>query len=241
VDRIQLIHSIITDAPLHLNKGCRIKIEKYLTPGGPIKDYFPLHNYRVLFELTSQWQDFFQRPHVLWSRIGYTFSWFTDCACCCTDKEVLKAVPTTPARCCLCDKMCCPDIPWYIPRPKLMWPKLIDDVRDYFGEEIGMQALFLNHMTYALLFAAFVGVLTWIHIAYNGNDPNSLDIPYYSGFVGVWSTLMLEYFKRTQNYAAMRWGTTQSEVTTQEIVRHDYDGDFVESPIDGTKMRYASK
>ena len=37
---------------------------------------------------------------------------------------------------------------------------------EYFGEEIALHALFLNHMTNWLTFATICGLLTWIHIAY---------------------------------------------------------------------------
>ena len=117
---------------------------------------------------------------------------------------------------------------------------MIEQVREYFGEEVGMHALFLNHLTSWLGLATFVGALIWIHVAYNGNDPNALDIPFYSGFVGLWSTLMLEFFKRTQNSAAMRWGTFDLQVGVKEIERHDFVGDEVDSPSTGRKMKYAS-
>lgn len=232
-DRIQLIHSIITDAPVH-QQGCRIPVEKFLgSAGATIKDYFPLHDYRRLYHITGKWQEFLQPSQCRCIRKLRICSCCRLCSCCCSR--------TKGETCCFCPEDRCPDTPYHAYSPVLDIPPIIEEVREYFGEEVGMRALFLNHLTSWLGLATFVGVFIWIHVAYNGNDPNALDIPYYSGFVGLWSTLMLEFFKRTQNSAAMRWGTYAADpVAVKEVERHDFDGDEVDSPTTGRKMKYAS-
>ena len=231
-DRILLIHSIITDAPLH-QQGCRIQIEKFLgSAGGTIKDYFPLHDYRKLFHITGKWQEFFQPFQCKCIKRLRVCSCCTLCWCCCSRNK--------GEGCCFCPEDRCPDTSYHAYTPVLQIPQIIEDVREYFGEEVGMQALFLNHLTNWLGLATFVGALVWIHVAYDGNDPNALDIPFFSGFVGLWSTLMLEYFKRAQSSAAMRWGTYDCEFGFKEVERHDFDGDEVENPINGRKIKYKS-
>lgn len=257
VDRIQLIHSIITDAPLTVTaavdghrKGAKITIEKHMSHHGLIKDYFPLHDYKRLHDLALKWQRVVHWPKVKWASTTST------CSCVKTCYSGPDANCSSCFPCCTAAQ-CFPDWTyknWFL---VFLWPPLVDEVRgivcellvcnvltlllaEYYGEEIALHCLWLNHMTNWLTFATFVGICAWIHIAYEGNDPNSLDIPFYSGFVGLWSTVMLEYFKRLQSYSAMRWGTTETEKVVTDIVRHDYDGDKATSPIDGTEITYAS-
>lgn len=88
-----------------------------------------------------------------------------------------------------------------------------------------------------MMMAALFGVLAWINVAVSGNNPDAPDIPFYCAVVGIWSTLMLEFWKRKQNDAMMRWGMTDFE--EQEKERHDFEGDEITSPVDGGRMRYA--
>ena len=55
----------------------------------------------------------------------------------------------------------------------LPWRHSIDSVKDYFGEKIGLYVVWQRHFTLWLMPAAFVGVLTWINVAYN-SEPTSL-------------------------------------------------------------------
>lgn len=52
--------------------------------------------------------------------------------------------------------------------------------------------------------------------AANDNNPNSPFMPYYAVFMSFWATLFLEFWKRKENYAAMKWGT---EVRVRTISR----------------------
>lgn len=86
------------------------------------------------------------------------------------------------------------------------WLQHIAPVKDYFGEKIGLFFLFLGHYTTWLLPAAAIGFFAWINVAGDNNSPDAVIIPYFAVFVGVWSTLFLEYWKRKEKLAAMKWG-----------------------------------
>ncbi len=91
------------------------------------------------------------------------------------------------------------------------WLQHVDIVKDYFGEKIGLYFLWLGHYTTWLISAAVVGFLSWIWVAADENDPSAPVIPYFAAFIAVWSTLFLEFWKRKQSYAAMKWGTVGFE------------------------------
>ena len=67
-------------------------------------------------------------------------------------------------------------------------------------------------------------------------DSNAESLPYFSGFLAVWATLLLEFWKRTEAWHTMKWGT--SDFKAQESVRYEYEGELVESPIDGSTVRF---
>jgi hypothetical protein len=97
------------------------------------------------------------------------------------------------------------------------WPWLqhVDEVRDYFGEKIALFFTFLGHYTTWLFGAGIIGFFAWIWVAGDNNNPNAPVIPYFAAFIGIWSTLFLEFWKRTEKYAAMRWGMIGAEETEQ--------------------------
>ena len=63
------------------------------------------------------------------------------------------------------------------------------------------------------------------------DDPNAPSVPYFAGFIALWSALFLEHWKRYQNKYSMRWGTKGYEKEEQE--RIDFVGVQTKSPIDG--------
>ncbi len=48
------------------------------------------------------------------------------------------------------------------------WTQPLDDVKDYFGERIGLYFLFLQHYTTLLIVPAIVGAITFIGIFFSG-------------------------------------------------------------------------
>jgi anoctamin-10/anoctamin-7 len=115
---------------------------------------------------------------------------------------------------------------WLFARP---WDTPVDQIREYFGERIGLYFGFQSFVTTWVVFAAAVGVLAWIALAFNGNNPSAGDMPYYGGIMAVWATLMLEFWKQREARYAMQWGTSHFE--KNEAERPGFDGVIVESPV----------
>ncbi|CAM9350095.1 unnamed protein product [Choristocarpus tenellus] len=116
------------------------------------------------------------------------------------------------------------------------WNQPIDDVKDYFGEKVGLYFLWLSHYTTWLMPASFFGILAWVHVAMNDNDPNDLGSAIFSIFIGLWSTLFTEFWKRKEATYAMRWGMVGFE--EQEQTRPQYKGLRSTSVIDGKPVDY---
>lgn len=95
------------------------------------------------------------------------------------------------------------------------WKQHVDVVKDYFGEKIGLFFLWLGHYTTWLIPVAIVGSLAWIFVAADNNNPDAPVIPYFAAFIAIWCTLFLEYWKRKEKIAAMRWGTVGFEEEEQ--------------------------
>ncbi len=72
-----------------------------------------------------------------------------------------------------------------------------------------------------------------------GNDPNAPDIPYFCGFMALWATLVLEFWKRHEKNCAMRWGLVGFEKFEQP--RPQFNGVQSKSPIDGKPYLYFSR
>ncbi|CAM9243719.1 unnamed protein product [Hapterophycus canaliculatus] len=119
---------------------------------------------------------------------------------------------------------------------RLPWKEPTDDIKNYFGEKIGLYFLWLGHYTTWLIPASIVGVLAWGHVAMSGNDPNALGSALFSIFIGLWTTLFTEFWKRKQARCAMRWGMSGFE--EQEQTRPQYKGIRSSSTIDGKPVDY---
>ena len=122
---------------------------------------------------------------------------------------------------------------------QLPWHQPIEEVKDYFGEKIGLYFLWLAHYTSWLLVAGIVGFLSWINVAVKGNDPNAEIMPYFATFMAFWATLFLESWKRKESTHAMKWGTTGFESEEQD--RPQFEGTLTPSPVTGKPHLYFSR
>lgn len=104
-------------------------------------------------------------------------------------------------------------------------------LKDYFGEKIGLYFVWLQYYTIFLIPAAIVSVLAWLWIAVNNNNPSSLSVPYFAGFIALWSSLFLEFWKRKEKYTSMQWGMVGFEES--EEIRPQFLGVKTNSPVDG--------
>jgi anoctamin-10/anoctamin-7 len=111
------------------------------------------------------------------------------------------------------------------------WEQPFDKIKNYFGEKIGLYFLWLGTYTAWLIPAAIVGFFIWINVAAEANNPNAPAIPYFCGFMGLWSALFLENWKRTEKTTAMKWGMVGFE--EEEQPRPQFTGEKMRSPVTG--------
>lgn len=121
----------------------------------------------------------------------------------------------------------------YIQAP---WRQRVDIVKDYFGEKIAFYFLFLGHYTTWLISTAWLGAASWIVVATENNNPNTVWMPFFAAFVSIWSTLMLEYWKRKEKRHAMEWGMVGFEA--EEPTRAEFEGELTQSAVDGSPVYY---
>ena len=119
------------------------------------------------------------------------------------------------------------------------WNQPVEQIKDYYGEKIGLYFLWLGHYTIWLFGAGFVGMCAWINIAVNGNDPNAEVMPYFSVFMALWATLFLEFWKRKESFHSMKWGMVGFE--EDEQARPQFEGELRPSPVDGKQYLYFNK
>jgi hypothetical protein len=120
---------------------------------------------------------------------------------------------------------------------QLPWNQPVDDVKDYYGEKIGLYFLWLGHYTTWLISAAVVGFFAWINVAVKDNDPNDAVVsPYFAAFMAVWATLFLEFWKRKEKQYAMKWGTVGFE--EEEATRPQFVGERRQNPVNGRDYLY---
>lgn len=116
------------------------------------------------------------------------------------------------------------------------WRQRVDIVKDYFGEKIAFYFLFLGHYTSWLISSASLGFISWIVVAAKNNDPNTVWMPFFAAFLSIWSTLMLEYWKRREKRYAMQWGMVGFEA--EEPTRAEFEGVLTQSAVDGSPVYY---
>lgn len=121
----------------------------------------------------------------------------------------------------------------------LPWDVPVDQIRDYFGEKIGLYNVFIGHYSKWLVPVAIIGVafqmVTFAQIS--ENNFSSPVLPFYSVIMCFWSVFMLEYWKRTESTTALKWGMTDFE--SKEPIRPEYHGKPINSFIDGSVILYA--
>lgn len=125
------------------------------------------------------------------------------------------------------------------------------DIKNYYGEKIGLYFTFLCLYNRWLLYASIPGLVVWlanecmsqsISSEPGAADPisNSILTPYLCIFLSIWSTLFLESWKNRQIRTSMEWGTTNFE--NEEVERPEFQAseDVIEmnSPITGEPVFY---
>ncbi|KAL9707566.1 hypothetical protein quinque_011084 [Culex quinquefasciatus] len=101
----------------------------------------------------------------------------------------------------------------------------IDEIRDYFGESVGMYFSFLGFYTYALIVPTVLGLLQMVL------SEETETVPFFCIFYVVWMKVFLELWKRKSSAHAYRWGTIT--MTNLDEPRVGYYGKLGRDPITG--------
>ena len=119
---------------------------------------------------------------------------------------------------------------------QMPWSQDTTIVKDYFGEKIGIYFQWLGHYTSWLILAAIMGMVAYVNVQMDDNDPNAVTMPYFACAMALWATLYLESWKRTQKDTAMKWGMIGLEQV--EVNRPEFTGLKSKSPVTGQPTLY---
>lgn len=115
------------------------------------------------------------------------------------------------------------------------WNLPVGDIKNYFGEKIGLYFAFLSHYVSMLLFPAVIGIVVFL---IQQNDPRGfryINVIYTCSMI-IWNTLFLSSWKQKQATLSMEWGVTGYQ--NSEQYRPQYDGVPAKSPVDGSEFLY---
>ncbi|KAJ7322526.1 hypothetical protein JRQ81_018813 [Phrynocephalus forsythii] len=114
---------------------------------------------------------------------------------------------------------------WY-ERLKISYQPL-DEIRCYFGETIAFYFAFLEYITFALIPMAIIGIPYYI---FDWEDYDKYVL--FAGFNLIWSTVILELWKRCCAIMAYRWGTLLMKRQFEEP-RPGFHGVLGVNPVTG--------
>ena len=111
----------------------------------------------------------------------------------------------------------------------------ISEIKDYFGERVGLYFAYLQHYVTWLIWPALLGVGTYVYGAVYYKSLNPL-LPAYTTYMVFWSTFYIEAWKNKQATIAMTWGMTGFE--DEQADRPQFFGDTITDIITGEEMTY---
>ncbi|CAM9118497.1 unnamed protein product [Ectocarpus sp. 13 AM-2016] len=115
------------------------------------------------------------------------------------------------------------------------WETPYDQIKDYYGEKIGLYFHFLGHLTTWLIPLGVAGLITAMTVYISGNEEHVITL-IFAPIVVFWAIAMLEFWKRKEKRVALEWGMIGFE--NDEQARPEYKGEFIPSPIDGKTILY---
>jgi hypothetical protein len=110
------------------------------------------------------------------------------------------------------------------------WDQPYEDIKNYFGEKIGLYFKFLGHYTGWLMLPAVIGLICQLVVAGTGDFSHPI-LPFFALFIALWAVFMLEYWKRAEKYTALEWGMIGFE--DNEVDRPEFSGTKQPSYING--------
>ena len=106
------------------------------------------------------------------------------------------------------------------------------EIKEYFGEKIALYIALRGHYTTWVLLPACLGMPLQIAILAGSVPLTSPFLAVYALTLALWATGMVEFWKRKEKSLALSWGTIGYE--KREIVRSEYQGKNIQSPVDGS-------
>ncbi|KAK6174389.1 hypothetical protein SNE40_017675 [Patella caerulea] len=117
---------------------------------------------------------------------------------------------------------------WY-QYQKVFSEQPLDKIRNYFGEKIAIYFAFLGIYTVALFPPALIGII-YLVTFWKSVYREAI----FAVFNLIWSTLLLEAWKRYSSELSYKWGTLNSSSALKiDEPRADYSGDLGRNPVTG--------
>lgn len=116
----------------------------------------------------------------------------------------------------------------------MVWNQPIFQIKDYFGERVGLFFTFLEHLHEQYAPPAALGIIFQI-ILLVLHDYNLPVNAIYSAFVCAWFAFTISFWKRREKLTALCWGTSDLINKVDYSVRPEFIGLVAGSAIDGSE------
>ena len=176
------------------------------------KSYFPLHDHKELQYLKDQWGTLTLLTERTLS--GYREDWNP------VSFSHDENIPHEHT------------IPW-----SWTWQPL-HEIRDYFGEDVGLYQAWLGHYTSMLFLCMIFGCIVMaVQPYFGGVDKNPFTLAY-SVYVGMWSVSFIEGWKRKECEYRFLWGS--EHVSDEEGMRSKFRGELSVTETGRERIVYKS-
>eukprot|EP00457_Paulinella_chromatophora_P002018 gb/GEZN01002021.1/.p1 GENE.gb/GEZN01002021.1/~~gb/GEZN01002021.1/.p1 ORF type:complete len:801 (-),score=112.24 gb/GEZN01002021.1/:233-2635(-) len=120
-------------------------------------------------------------------------------------------------------------------RPAACWFQPIQQIREYYGESIGLYFAFSELYNCWLIPISFFGVIGFVVERVTGNI-NNLFNAVLALFIAIWTSILLEMWKRREAKLQLDWGMHKFE--QQEQPRPQFQGEWRPSTVSGRLEEY---
>lgn len=110
-----------------------------------------------------------------------------------------------------------------------------DAISSYFGNEVAFYYSFINFYACSMLVPAAVGLVLLV-MQLSVSSVDSPMLPAFSLFFAIWSSVLLEVWKRRQSSLSWRWGSFDYE-SEDETPRPEFEGVVRRDPLTGEEAR----
>jgi hypothetical protein len=111
----------------------------------------------------------------------------------------------------------------------------LNEIRDYYGEKIGMYFAFLGFYSKVMFFPAIFGLALFLDQMGEGVRVDIDALPAYGIAIALWATLFLEFWKRREATLRVEWGMTH--FSSKEQPRPEFEGEELPDPVTGKMVK----